>query len=176
MIITVSGEPGAGSTTISRLLAKRLGYRLVTIGELFKELAKEHGMTAENLMEKLQQQPELSQEFHEKVDQKQKELANDENIIFNGKLSAFHIPNADLKIFLTASLETRVSFTLIRDRGEAGETRRSITNREKIEREEWKRIYGFDYIADREAYDMIIETGDLNPEEIVENILKLMEE
>ena len=44
MIITVSGVPGAGATTVSEHLAKKLRYKLVTVGELHKRLAEEEGI------------------------------------------------------------------------------------------------------------------------------------
>ena len=45
MIATVSGPPGSGKTTASRLLSEKLGYPLVYVGNIFREMAKERGMS-----------------------------------------------------------------------------------------------------------------------------------
>ncbi len=42
-VIAISGEAASGKTTIARLLAWKLGYRAVSIGELFRKVAQERG-------------------------------------------------------------------------------------------------------------------------------------
>src|SRR5512137_1450267 len=44
MRITVSGLPGSGTTSLSRYLAERHGFSLISAGEVFRQLAKEHAM------------------------------------------------------------------------------------------------------------------------------------
>ena len=144
MIITISGQPGAGSTTISKLLSKKISYKLVTIGEINKQIAKEQGMTIEQFWKHLEEQPEKLEKFHKQLDEKQKKLAKEGNIIMNGKLSAFQIPQAKIKILLTAELETRAQRTMQRDKGTIEQAREKITQREQMERKDWKQIYGFD--------------------------------
>ena len=45
MQITVSGLPGSGTTTLSRLLAEYYELELVSSGEIFRRMAKERGMS-----------------------------------------------------------------------------------------------------------------------------------
>ena len=40
MIITISGKPGAGDTSLTKDLSKKLNYETIKIGEAVKELAK----------------------------------------------------------------------------------------------------------------------------------------
>ena len=47
MKITISGLPGSGTTTVAKLLAERLGYKLISAGDVFRKLAMERGMTLE---------------------------------------------------------------------------------------------------------------------------------
>ena len=44
MRITVSGLPGSGTTSLSRYLAERQGFSMISAGEVFRQLAKEHNM------------------------------------------------------------------------------------------------------------------------------------
>ena len=45
MQITVSGLPGSGTTTLSRLLSEYYELELISSGEIFRKMAKERGMS-----------------------------------------------------------------------------------------------------------------------------------
>ena len=45
MRITISGPPGSGKTTVCRMLGDRLGIDVVISGHIFRQMAKEHGMS-----------------------------------------------------------------------------------------------------------------------------------
>ena len=42
MRITVSGLPGSGTTSLSRYLSEHHGFTMISAGEVFRQLAKEH--------------------------------------------------------------------------------------------------------------------------------------
>ncbi len=50
MIITLMGTPGAGKSTLGRLLAQKLGYKQYSMGDLQRRIAQEHGWTINELM------------------------------------------------------------------------------------------------------------------------------
>jgi len=43
--VVLNGDLGSGKTTVSVLLAERLGVRRVSIGDFYRRMAAEHGMT-----------------------------------------------------------------------------------------------------------------------------------
>ena len=45
MRITVSGLPGSGTTTVSKLLAEYYELELISSGEIFRRIAREKGMS-----------------------------------------------------------------------------------------------------------------------------------
>ena len=45
MIITISGPPGSGKSTLSRLLSVKLGLQLVSMGEIFRKCAEDRCMS-----------------------------------------------------------------------------------------------------------------------------------
>ncbi len=200
MIITISGAPGAGDTTTADMLSKKLGYEVIKVGEIYKKLAKEKNLDPDQLWEKHEKTPEKLKEFHRKLDEKQKEkVEKKKNVIVNGKLSAHHLPNAKLKILLTANLEERAKRIAMRkkigrekyakkvDKGEKERETKELTRKEiekqikKIkkrqekEKKHWKDIYGFNYLEDREKYDLIVDTTNKKPSEAVEKIKKEIE-
>ncbi len=44
MIVTVSGPPGSGKSTLSKILSVRLGLELVSMGDIFRNCAEERCM------------------------------------------------------------------------------------------------------------------------------------
>lgn len=194
MKITISGTPGAGDTTTTEKLAEKLGYKEISIGEIQKKIAKKQGKTPEELWEKQEKNPEELKKFNQKLDKKQKKIAEKQNnIIINGKLSAHHIPNADLKIFLDADIEERAKRALMRkkqgrkefaetiDKGKKYKQPKKEKLREKIqeikkrqnkETQHWEKLYGFNYIKDKDSYDLIIDTTNKKPNKVVKIIEK----
>jgi len=109
--------------------------------------------------------------FHETIDELPKRLAEIGNIVIEGKLAVHMIPNAGLKIWLKASLEKRAERINFRDNLGVENARRVLMAKEKKEREEWKRIYGFDYFNQEAEADLVIDTSNLSAEEVAERIL-----
>lgn len=174
MIITISGIPGAGSTTAARGIAEKLGYDILTVGEIYKKYAEKQGISRaeiHKLWEIHAKNPEEEEEFHKALDEEVKNVCRQKkDIVLNGKLAAFQIPNADFKILLIAPLEVRARRSAARDKIPAMDAKKSIEEREMYERMEWKRIYGFDYAREIEAYDMILNTGNFDSEQTIEMI------
>jgi len=49
MIITISGLPGSGKTSVGKLIAERLGYEFLSIGDLRGSFASKKGLTIDEL-------------------------------------------------------------------------------------------------------------------------------
>jgi adenylate kinase len=98
MILLLTGTPGTGKTTISRLLAHKLEARLVTINELVDQKHLYNGLDPEKHY-KVVDIPDLLQEM-EKISQ---DYQNSEDwLIFEGHLSHLYQP-ADLVVVLRTS-------------------------------------------------------------------------
>jgi cytidylate kinase len=170
MIITIGSLPGAGSTTAAREIAKKLGYKLFTVGEMHKKVAAEEGISSaelEKMWEMGAKNPAELKRFHNALDKYQKDAARkNKNAVFNGKLSAFQIPWAGLKVFLIAPIEVRAERVAGREKMPVAKALRSIKEREEWERKEWQKIYGFDYAKERDIYDLIINTAHWNVKQI----------
>jgi len=199
MIITISGTPGAGDTTATDMLGEELGYKVIKIGEMCRKLAKEKELEIEQLWKKQEEEPEELRKFNREIDQKQKKkMKKKEKIVINGKLSAYHVQNADLKIFLTADIEERAKRILMRKKigrkkyaekvDNKEETKKKlepeemekqvekIKKRERKETKHWEKIYGYNYIKDREKYDMVIDTTNKKPSEVINQIKERIKE
>ncbi len=169
IVITISGVPGAGTTTIGRLLSQRLNIKMVYIGEIFRELAKENKMTLEEYGMFADNNPEIDL----KLDERQLKIGRAGNVILEGRLSAWMMKKYNIdafKILLTADLDTRIRRIMGRENKKFDQVKSEIETRENVELRRYNKIYKMSYL-DESIYDLIIDTTNLSPEQIIEKVL-----
>jgi len=167
MIITISGKAGSGKDTIGKLLSKKLGFKMIK--GTMKTYAKRMGI---DILEFEMKYAEKSDEWDKKLDEWQKKVIKKyKDCILVSMLSAYNIPNADFKIFLTASVKARANRISKRDKIPKKNAVDYVKKRDRVTRNRIKRIYGIDF-WDKKFYDMVIDTSKLEPEKIVSKILE----
>jgi cytidylate kinase len=165
MRITVSGLPGSGTTSLAKHLAELLNSDLISAGEVFRQMAAEQGMDVAEFGRLAEKDPS----YDRLIDERQKEIALEhQEIIVEGRLSAWFVPKADLKIWLYAPVECRVLRIQSRDTiGDLDTASRLTSEREKSEAIRYKTYYGID-IADLSPYHLILNSSLLGVEELGE--------
>ena len=117
MQITVSGLPGSGTTTTSRLLAEYYELELISSGEAFRKIAREKGMSLAEFGAMAEKDPSIDLA----IDKNQRAIVrSQENLILESRLAghmAKDVPNV-LKIWIKAPLPVRVK--RIHEAGEIG--------------------------------------------------------
>jgi len=153
MKITVSGLPGSGTTSLSRYLSERHGFFMISAGEVFRQLAKEHAMELAEFGRLAQENPE----FDKMIDARQKEIAGQrDDIIVEGRLSGWMVTDADLRIWLFAPIGCRVKRIVFRDQIADEKFAERITlDREKCEAVRYRSYYNID-INDLSIYQIIL--------------------
>ncbi|UCC91481.1 MAG: cytidylate kinase family protein [Candidatus Aenigmatarchaeota archaeon] len=182
MIITISGLPGSGKSSVAKLLAKRLKMKRYYMGEMRREIARKRGIT----LEELNRLGEKKEWTDKTVDDYQRELGKKEdNFIIEGRTSFFFIPNS-IKIFLDVDIKTGAEriFKVIENEGAnqrnegdfktIDEAEKAIRERIRSDRKRYKKYYGIDFL-DRSHYDMVIDTTDLKISQVVEKIIRMIE-
>ncbi len=153
MRITVSGLPGSGTTSLSRYLAQRHNFTMISAGEVFRECAQKHNMGLAEFGRLAEQDPT----FDKMIDVRQKEIAEEkDNIIVEGRLSGWMVEKADLKIWLFAPINCRIDRIVYRDQIADDETAKKITiERERCEAGRYSAYYNID-INDLSIYHIIL--------------------
>ena len=169
LVITISGLIGSGKTTVAKALAEKLMLRHVQAGMVFREMAKERGMS----LQEFSKLAEKDKSFDRLVDERQKELAKQGNVVIDGRLSGWLI-DADLKIWLKASLDERAKRVAKRENKDYETALKETRERERSELKRYKEIYGID-LNDLSPYDFVINTELWSAEVIVETIKNLVE-
>ncbi len=166
MRITISGLPGSGTTTVAKLLSEELSAELISAGELFRQIAKEKKLPLEHF-NKL---AETDDDFDRQIDERQGEEAmKRENVIVEGRLSGFFVPDADLKIWLKAPVEVRAKRIAHREAIAYEEALSAMNNRERSENKRYEQYYGID-LNDLSIYDLVIDSSRWSEMDIVEMI------
>jgi cytidylate kinase len=182
MIITISGLPGSGKSSVAKLLAKRLKMKRYYMGEMRREIARNKGIT----LEELNRLGENEGWTDKTVDDYQRELGKKEdNFIIEGRTSFFFIPNS-IKIFLDVDIRTGAKriFKVIENEGASkrnegdfktiDEAEKAISERIRSDRKRYKKYYGIDFL-DKSHYDMVIDTTNLEISQVVEKIIRMIE-
>ncbi|HON81630.1 MAG TPA: AAA family ATPase [Methanoregulaceae archaeon] len=165
MRITVSGLPGSGTTSLATHLAEVLQIDLISAGEVFRRMAAERGMGIAEFGRHAEKDPSLDH----MIDERQKEIAlSHEDIIVEGRLSAWFVPEADLKVWLFAPVECRVMRIQSRDTIAHLDRAAELTQeREASEALRYRTYYGID-IADLSPYHLVLNSSLLSVEELGE--------
>jgi predicted cytidylate kinase len=170
MRITISGKIGSGKTTVCRMLGDILGYRTVISGHVFREMAKEFSMSLEEFGDLAEQDPK----YDKLIDERLLEVArNEENVILEGRLAGQMLRRNSIPafcIFLDAPLEVRVERVSGREGVDMMAAMDEMRAREASEVLRYRKFYGID-VTDRSIYDMVIDTGGLTPEQVVDSIV-----
>lgn len=147
-IIAISGKSGCGNSTVSRIVAERLGVRLINY--TFRALAEEKGLTLEQVLDKAQNDPS----WDRLLDARQIELAHEGDCVIGSRLAMWLVPEAALRVYLKASPEARVARIHAREGGDPAEIGRFTHARDTRDRGRYMEIYGID-------------TDDLSPAHLV---------
>ena len=154
MLLTISGLPGSGTTTVATLLAEHYAVDVISAGDVFRGLAKERGMTLAEFGRLAESDPSIDIE----IDKRQSDIANSsDNLILEGRLAGQMAKNA-LKIWIKAPLEVRVKRIVGRE-GSSFEVRMQETvEREASEAVRYKEIHSID-INDLSVYDLVVDSS-----------------
>ena len=204
-IIAVDGPAGAGKSTVSKIVAQKLGYTYIDTGAMYRAVALKSSQTCEDLIMiidkinielddkarvfldgqdvtkeiRTQEIGKLASDVskfgfvRKRLTELQRQMAQRGAVIMDGRdIGTQVLPNADLKIFLTASLDERARrrFEELKAKGQSVnldtiKTEIALRDKQDSERE----------IAPlKQAEDAIlIDSTNLQINEVVEKILTL---
>lgn len=171
MKITLSSLPGAGSSTVARLLAKKLNIQRIDAGEVWDEIAKEHHLD----IIQLGYLAEKDESIDLKLDKEMLSYAKDDkNLILEGRLCSWLCHQNKIpafKIWLKCPLKIRVKRVSQREKVNFKKTFKETKRRQESEEKRYKKYYHID-INDLSIYDLVIDSSKMTPDKIVGCILE----
>ena len=167
--VAISGKSGCGNTTVSTLLAQKLGVKLINY--TFRQLALEKGMTLAQVIEAAKN----DDSYDKYVDKHQVELALAEPCVLGSRLAIWMLKEADLKVYLFANDQTRANRVFNREGGDLQAIRDFTAMRDREDTSRYKEFYGIDN-NDYQFADIIIDVNSKTPDEIVQIIVEKLAE
>ena len=167
--VAISGKSGCGNTTVSGLLSEKLGIKLINY--TFRQLAEEKGMTLAQVIDAAKN----DDSYDKYVDNHQVELAMKESCVLGSRLAIWMLKDADLKVYLFASDETRANRVFNREGGDIEQIKSFTAMRDSEDTKRYKEFYNIDN-NNYDFVDLFIDVNTKTPEEIVQDILDKLEE
>lgn len=162
--IAISGKSGCGNSTVSRMLAERLGIRLINY--TFHTMADEQGVSFDEMC----RMAESDDQWDRYLDRKQVERAMEESCVLGSRLAIWVLTEADLRVYLTASADVRARRIQQREGGDVASVRAATDERDRRDHARYLRLYNID-IESFDFADLVIDTESLVPEAIVDRIV-----
>jgi cytidylate kinase len=172
MLLTVSGPPGSGKSTAAAGLAAALGYEHVSGGDVFRELASEHGFSLTEFNALAEEDDAIDRD----LDRRLRELARErEDLVLESRLAGWMAGEyADLRIWLNAPIEVRAARIADREGKSIEQAKEETLARAESEASRYKEYYGID-ITDLSIYDLAVNTARWGPEAMIELLISSAE-
>jgi len=173
--VVINGDLGSGKSTVSILLAQRLGIRRISVGDLYREMARQRGMTTLEL----NLHAELDDKIDHYVDRLQSDIAmSGETLVVDSRL-AWHFFRDALKVHLITDPHTAAHRVLgrpadtVEGYDSLNEALLHLADRSESERIRFLDRYGADKTRLRN-YDLVCDSTRATPDDIVERILEVL--
>lgn len=181
MIISITGLPGSGKTTVVKQLSKSFGIPWYSVGDLRGKMAEERGIS----IDALNALGETEAFTDKDVDDYQTKLGmSGESFVIDGRLSWHFIPTS-FKIFL--DVDPDVGAKRIYEASKKGErqdehmyrsveeTKQFIAARIASDVRRYQKYYGVDFL-DHSNYDLVLDTTNLTMDEQAKIILNAVQQ
>ena len=172
-IISLSGDLASGKGTVSLILMDKLKYGIYRNGEYFRKLAKEHNMSVTEFNEYVENHPEIDR----KIESSAGEYALDhDNFIIDARLGFYAVPYS-FKVYLKVDINESAKRAFYDEKRKETESfntieeqKEDIIKRYNLENERYYNLYNVRK-NDMNNYDLVVDTTNLTPEEVADNII-----
>jgi len=163
--VAISGKSGCGNTTVSRLVAERLGLRMVNY--TFKNLARERGVTFEDICILAETDPQ----YDLTIDRMQVKLAEEGQCVLGSRLAIWLLREIAFTVYLRAPLDVRAGRIAQREGKDLATALRETEARDMRDHDRYSRLYGYD-VNNYEFAALVVEADKLSQDDVAREIVE----
>ncbi len=180
-VICISGMAGTGKSTLAKKLAQRYGLKYFSGGDTLKDLAKQQGydISTQGWWESpagvdFLKERASDPKFDKAVDDKMLEYSEQGNVLLDSWTMPWLLKGG-FKIWLEASFEKRAARVAERDKMALDQAIKMLREKEDRTKAIYKQLYGFILGEDMAPFDFILDTDNLNADEVFSVLSKVID-
>ena len=170
-IITIFGLAGTGTSTCGKILAEKLGYEFISTGNMVRKIADEYGMDLHDFEKRLKENPEIDKKLDQKITKIGKEK---DNLVIDSRLAWYFIPHS-FKVKFLCDNDVRIQRVADRDGIPFEEAENQTLHRESLHVEKYRDLYGIDDYENDINFDLVIESTNLDQNNLVNKIIQFID-
>lgn len=181
LIISLNGQEGSGKSTAAKMIAEKLKIPHYYMGQMFRDMANEKGLTLPEFRKICDADPNFDKEVDDRVIRLSEELTE---FVIESRTAWHFIPDS-IKIYLKVDslVAAQRIFKALSEKNNRGNEdvnlnsieniQKSILQRRKEDSERYFSLYGIRQ-DDEENYDLVIDTTKLVPGEVFAEIMNFI--
>ena len=171
--LVVFGLAGTGTSTFGKALAAAIDATFKSSGNLFREMAQEHGVDLYTFEEYCREDDSYDKELDRRVAEYGRQHGH---FVFESRLAWYFIPDA-CKIKLVCDDEVAIERVAERDGLGFDEAKQKTIQRTKTIEERYRAFYGIErFPPEDERFDLILDSTDQSVDTLVEKTLTMLRE
>ncbi|HIG92591.1 TPA: AAA family ATPase [Candidatus Woesearchaeota archaeon] len=187
MIITISGTPGSGKSTVAKILAEKLKAERLYVGGMRRELARQKGMTLAELNEYAKTHPETDVDVDKEAAVRARLADKKKKVVIVEGRTQYHFLPESIKIYIKVDLEEgarriwkdlqQAQTQQERNEGKISsfeEMKAGIHEREEGDAQRYKKYYRLDHRLESQ-YDLVIDTTAITAVQAADRVLAYLE-
>lgn len=169
--VAISGDIGTGKSTLARLLSEKLNWEYISAGNYFRDWYKAQGMD----VSKVYGIPE-DEDRKMEADFK-REMAEKSDTIFESRLAGWLAKDypQTLKVLCVVDPGEANKRVAKRDSVSIEEAEKLSNQRAKDLVDKFNKLYGVSDYLDPKYFDLVIDTTNLKPEQVLEKVLEKLD-
>jgi cytidylate kinase len=170
LLVTISGLPGSGTSTVARLVAEALRLERLDGGTVWRSIAADRRMNVAEFSSESEHDPTIDIE----LDRRLAERAAAGDVVLESRLAGWIATNEGLdavRVWIDCDAGERARRVASREHIEPAAAAEANRVREDSERTRYLTYYAID-IEDRSPYDLVLDSEAATPEQLVREIVE----
>lgn len=175
VLITISGHPGSGTSTLVHILCDRRGWTSLNGGDVFRAEAADRGLPLEDFSRLCRDEPGVDRTLDDRL--RQAMLAESGPEVIESRLAGWWADQLGLdciKVWLEVSAAERARRIVEREGGELSAALERMNGRMAADALRYDLLYSIT-LDDMSPYDLKLNTDEMQPDEVADSVEAMLE-